>query len=573
MKVYEPQQIRNIALIGHASSGKTLLSEAILYETGGINKRGTIEEKNTISDHNEIEQERSCSLFATPLFTEYNDIKINIIDTPGYNDYFGEVAAALRVVDVAALVINAQNKIEVGAENAWVEAEKNKKPVMFIINKVDVEQAKFDDCISEIKDSYGNSATLCQFPLHTGAGFNSIIDILTMAMYEYPSGGGKPEKKEIPASVKEKADSLRNELIESVAETDEELMNKYFDNGELSDEDLQAGLKRAITARQIFPILCASGKNNIGTNLLIDFIYNYLPSPALMPPQSSLDEKEVRCDSSAPITLFVFKLFSEAHLGDMTFFRMYSGKMNPGTDLINEQKSSSERFNQLFIVCGKKRVEVESLMAGDFGASVKLKSTQVNNTLHEKGQTTDFPPINFPKPKVRIAVVPKTKGEEEKIGLGLNAICQEDPALKLEHSQELRQMILYGQGELHLSAARWRLEHRYKVEAEFVEPRVPYRETIQKQVRGSYRHKKQSGGAGQFAEVHMMVEPWVENMPNPDGITVRGKDMYDLDWGGKLEFLNCIVGGVIDQRFLPAILKGVMEKMQVGPLTGSYVRD
>ncbi|MFH1051753.1 MAG: elongation factor G [bacterium] len=572
MKVFETQKIRNIALVGQAGSGKTTLCESILFTSGALNRQGTVEEKNTVSDYHEIEQERNHSVFATPMFTTYNDNKINIIDTPGYSDYFGEVCAAQKVVETAVIVINAQNGIEVGAENSFEHASKHGKSIAFVLNKLDMEHAKFDGLIEELKSSYGSSCTVAQFPVNMGLGFNSIVDIISNSMFVF-SSDGKFEKKDVPDNMKSKADSYRNELIESIAETDEDLMNKYFDAGDLSPEDIKTGLRKAIANRQIFPVLCSSGKLNSGTKSFLNFIVEYLPSPTDGMPWENEEGTEVPVNPSKQNAMFVYKLFSEAHLGDMTFYKVVSGNLKTGLDLLNEQKNQMERFNQIFVVNGKKRDDVESLAAGDLGASVKLKSTQINHTLHDKGFNVSFKPIEFPQPIVRVAVVPKTKGEEEKVGMGLNAICLEDQSLKLQHSQELRQMILFGQGELQLSAAKWRLEHRYKVQAEFIEPRVPYRETIQKQVKGNYRHKKQSGGAGQFAEVHMMIEPWYDGVPDPKELTIRGRDMHELDWGGKLEFVNCIVGGAIEQRFLPAILKGVMDKMQIGPLTGSYVRD
>lgn len=572
MKVFETQKIRNIALVGQAGSGKTTLCESILFTSGVLNRQGTVEEKSTVSDYHEIEHERNHSVFATPLFTTYNDNKINIIDTPGYSDYFGEVCAAQKVVETVCIVLNAQNGIEVGAENSFEHAKNSNKSVAFILNKLDQEHAKFDEIVDELKTNYGSSCTVVQFPVNMGIGFNSLVDIVNMSMYVF-SPDGKYEKKDIPDNLKSKADKLRSEFIESIAETDEELMNKYFEAGDLTADEIKTGLKKAIVNRQIFTILCTSGKLNSGTKALLDFIIDYLPSPIEGKAWENTEGAEVPVDTAKQNAMFVYKMFSEAHLGDMTFFKVVSGNLKTGLDLLNEQKNQMERFNQIFIVNGKKREEVESLSAGDLGAAVKLKSTQINHTLHDKSFNVAFKPIDFPKPIVRVAVVPKTKGEEEKVGMGLNAICLEDQSLKLQHSQELRQMILFGQGELQLSAAKWRLEHRYKVLAEFIEPRVPYRETIQKAVRGSYRHKKQSGGAGQFAEVHMMVEPWYEGVPDPKDLTIRGRDMHELDWGGKLEFVNCIVGGAIEQRFFPAILKGVMDKMQIGPLTGSYVRD
>jgi len=573
MKIYEPKDIRNVALLGHAGTGKTTLSESILYQTSVINRKGSVEENNTQSDYNELEHERGCSILSTSLFAEWQNIKINLIDTPGYDDYVGEMIAATNAADAGIVLMNAQNSIEVGTENAWNYCSLANIPLAFVINKLDVEQADFDRCISDAKDVFSHHATVIEYPLKSGAGLHTIVDILNMVVYEYPADGGTPAKKEIPESEKSKVDAYRSELIDSIAETDEDLMNKYFDAGTLTDEEILKGFHNAFLNRQIFPVLCAVAKNNLGTDRILDFIKDIVPSPNECLGRETVDGKLVKFNASEKPSLFVFKMLSEAHLGDMTFFKVMTGTITPGLDLFNVQKSSTERINQLFCIRGKNRFEVSELKAGDIGATVKLKGTQINNTLHVKGFDVDFKQIEYPNPKMRIAIVPKTKGEEEKVGMALHNLHAEDPTLVIEHSQELRQLIIHAQGELHLNAAKWRLENRYKVMTEFIEPRVPYRETIQKQVRGMYRHKKQSGGAGQFAEVHMIIEPWYEDAHYANDVTVRGKDMHDLDWGGKLEFVNCIVGGVIDQRFLPAILKGVMEKMQVGPLTGSYVRD
>ncbi len=573
MKVYEPKDIRNIALLGHAGTGKTSLAEALLFQTGSINRRGTVEEFNTISDYSDIEHEKKGSIFTTPLFTEYKNLKINILDTPGYDDYIGELSAASRVADTGVICLNAQNGIEVGSANAWTYTTKYKTPVIIVVNKLDVDQAHFDETVAAAKEQFGREVTVIEYPLATGSNFNTIIDILSMKAYQYPAGGGTPSVIDIPASESAKVEKYRSELIDMIAETDEDLMTKYFDSGELTAEEISSGLKKAIISKQIVPVLSACSKNNIGADRLADFIADICPSPVQMPGMEVVEGDIIKYDAASHTSLFVFKLVSEAHLGDMTFFKVVSGKLAAGTDLINDQKSTAERFNQIFAVCGKKRSEVTQLNAGDIGATVKLKGTAINHTLHEKGKNFAFTPIEYPNPKVRVAIAPKTKGEEEKVGIGLHSLHLEDPTLMVEHSQELRQMIVYSQGELHLGIAKWRLEHRYKVETEFLEPRVPYRETIQKQVRGMYRHKKQSGGAGQFAEVHMIMEPWYEGAPYATDVTIRAKEMIDLEWGGKLELVNCIVGGVIDQRFIPAILKGVMDKMHIGPLTGSYVRD
>ncbi len=573
MKVYEAKNIRNIALLGHAGSGKTTLAESMLFQTGAINRKGTIDDNNTVSDYHELEHERGCSLFNTPLYVEYKNNKINILDTPGYDDYIGEVAAAATISDIAAIVVNAHNGIEVGTENGWIYSEKLNKPNIFLVNRLDFDRANFQGTVQELKDRFGHTVTVFQYPVNEGPNIDSVIDILKMKMYKFDQNSNKVDVQEIPDDQKETAENMRNELIESVAESDEDLMNKYFENGELSEEEINQGLKNAILNRSMFPLFAMTAKSGVGVDPLMQFIVDVLPSPLDMPPINNLADGEVKIDENGSTVLFVFKLLSEAHLGDMTFFRVYSGKVKSGLDLVNEQKNNPERFGQLFLINGKKREEVSEIVAGDIGATVKLKNTHINDTLHEKGKNVEIDPIDYPNYKVRVAVVPKTKGEEEKVGMALNSIHQEDPSTTLEHSQELRQIILYAQGELHLSAIKWRMEHRYKVKAEFIEPRVPYRETIQKAVKSSYRHKKQSGGAGQFAEVYMQVEPYVETENYPGEFSVRGKDLIELDWGGHLEYVNCIVGGVIDQRFLPAILKGIMEKMQIGPLTGSYVRD
>lgn len=572
MKVYEPKNIRNLAFIGHAGTGKTIFSEALLYKSGAINRRGSVEDKNTTSDYHELEQEKGSSVFSSVMFAEYKDTKINFIDCPGYDDYIGEMIAPLEAVDCGVIFLNAQNGIEVGAEHGWTYTSKMNKPAVIVVNKLDVDQANWDKVLEDVKSQFGNSVKILQYPVKIGNSFNQIIDILSMKMYTFDADGNAKEE-DIPAGEKSKADELRNELIESIAETDEELMNKYFEAGELSEDEIKTGLKNAIKARSIFPLLCTSGKNLAGITRFLDFVVDYLPSPLELPVYTESGSTEVTTDVAKPASLFIFKMFSDAKTGDMTFFRVHTGKVRSGLDMINSNRGQSERIGQVYTVCGKKRTEVAEIPAGDIGATVKLKTTNINDTLAEKNFNVIYRKVEYPNPKVRTGVVPKTKGEEEKVGMGLNNLHAEDPTVVIEHSQELRQTIVYAQGELHLGVIKWRLANRYKVEADFVEPRVPYRETIQKPARGMYRHKKQSGGAGQFAEVHMLIEPWVENMPDPAGLTVRGKELIQLDWGGVLEYVNCIVGGVIDARFMPAILKGIMEKMQEGPLTGSYVRD
>jgi elongation factor G len=573
MNVYETKQIRNIALSGHFSTGKTTFADCLLYFGKVITRRGTIEENSTQSDFNEIEHERKSSVLSSLLFIEHNGFKINIIDTPGTDDFIGEMICGLNVVETSFIFVNAQNGIEVGTENAWEYSRKFNLPTVFVINKLDLEQANFENALNQLRELFGRKVIAFHVPVNVGPSFKAFYNVLDMKIYEYNDDSGIATKRDIPDSEKSKLEKYRNELLEMIAETDMELMDKYIENGTLEDELLMPALKKTFLEQDIFPVICINSKNNIGTDYFVDFTINIAPSPYEAPGRITKSGNIQKVDPNEPASLFVFKLTSEAHLGDMTFFKIQTGKIFPGIDLLNEAKSQLERLNQIFVINGKKRIDVNQLNAGDIGATVKLKFTQINHTLHEKGFNIDYAPIEFPNPKIRIAVAPKNKGEEEKVGTSLNNLHLEDPTLIVEHSPELKQIILYAQCEQHLAVAKWRLEHRYKVEVEFKEPRVPYRETIQKQVRGMYRHKKQTGGAGQFAEVHMMIEPYVEGAPIPSEFTVRGREVYDLEWGGKLEFVNCIVGGVIDQRFMPAILKGVMEKMQEGPLTGSYVRD
>lgn len=573
MKNYDAHHIRNIALLGHAGSGKTTLTEAMLFESGEISRRGSVEDLSTVTDFHEIEHERQSSVFGTLAFAEWRDYKINIIDTPGYVDYVGEVISALRVVDTGIMVLNAANGVEVGTETIWKYTKEFQTPIIFTINKVDHDQSNFWRTVDQAKDRFGREVTVVQYPLNEGSGFNTIIDVLKMTAYVFPAGGGKPEKTPIPDSEIERAKQLHNELIEIVAENDEALMDHYLERGELDEEEMRHGLTTTLIKRQIFPVFCTSAKNDMGTGRLMTFIDVVIPAPVEMPPITTAGGDQLNADPNGKTCIFVFKSLSEPNVGDMSFFRVYSGTVRHGMDLVNEQTGVTERLGQLFTVNGKKRAEVTELAAGDIGAVVKLKNTHVNNTLHDKGFNLVLPNIVFPAPKVRTSIVSNRKGDEDKLGLALNHLHEEDPTLVMEHSQELKQLILHAQGEMHLQTAKHRLEHRYKLDVHFEPAKVPYRETIRKMVNTDYRHKKQSGGAGQFAEVHMRVEPYHDGMPAPSGLTVRGTEEHELPWGGKLVFVNCIVGGVIDQRFLPAILKGVMEKMTEGPVTGSYVRD
>jgi elongation factor G len=573
MKIYDDKHIKNIALLGAPKSGKTLLAEDMLFEAGIIHRRGTIEGKNTISDYHEIEQERGNSVFATPLHTEWKDYKINIIDTPGLDDFAGEMIASLRVADTCVMVINASHGVEVGTELIWNYAEEFNKPVLFAINQIDHPKADFESSLQSLKAHFGQKVTQMQYPLNQGVDFNEIIDLLKMVLYRFPADGGKPEKLPIPASEKEKADRLHNELVEKAAENDEKLMEKYFEKGTLDEDELRLGLKEGMIHHDVFPVFVMSAKKNMGTGRMMGFIDNVAPTPREAKPEITIDGKEIPCDPSKPTVLFIFKSHLEPNLGKLSFFKVISGEVTTNSELINSQTGSVERIHQLFIMDGKARNSVDKLVAGDLGATLKLKDTYTNQTLHAKGFDVTIKPIEFPQPRIRVAVIAKSKNDNEKIGEVLSKIHQEDPTLNMEYSKELKQLILSAQGELHLTVCKWFLENMYKLNVDFITPRISYRETIRRPASANYRHKKQSGGAGQFGEVYIKIEPYYEGMPEPTEFTVRGKEVIDLEWGGKLVFYNCIVGGVIDMRFIPSILKGVMEKMEEGPITGSYVRD
>lgn len=573
MKVYDDKHIKNIVLLGAPKAGKTLLAEDMTFEAGITHRRGTIEGKNTVSDYHEIEHERGNSVFATALHTEWKDYKINIIDTPGFDDFVGEIISSTRVADTCVMVINAQHGVEVASELIWNYIGRFNKPTIFAINQVDHPKADFERALLSLKERFGSAVTQMQYPYNEGEDFNAIIDLLKMVMYKFPVDGGKPRKLAIPDSEKEKADRLHNELVEKAAENDEALMEKYFDKGTLDEDEMREGLKLGMIHHSIFPVFCMSAKKNMGSGRMMGFIDNVAPSPREAKPERTADGTEIQFDPDKPTALFVFKSHLEQNLGKLTFFKVISGVVNTSSELINSQTGATERVHQLFIMDGKSRTQVDKLVAGDIGATLKLKDTSTNQTLHEKGYDITIEPIAFPEPRIRTAVIAQSKNDEEKIGEVLQKIHQEDPTLEVQYSRELKQLIISAQGELHLAVCKWYLENIYKLNITFESPRISYRETIRSSSIAVHRHKKQSGGAGQFAEVHMKVEPYTEGMPEPSEYSVRGKEIIDLPWGGKLVFYNCIVGGVIDARFIPSILKGVMEKMEEGPITGSYVRD
>ena len=573
MPEFDTSHVKNIVLLGHAGTGKTTLAECMLYEAELISRRGTIADKNTTGDYHELEQERGNSIFSKLLHTKWRGYKINILDTPGYDDFVGEVISALRVADTGVMLLNAEMGVEVGADIIWDYTEQFQTPMIFAVNKLDEDNADFEKTIREAKTHFGSKVVVVQFPNQTGAGFHEIIDVLRMTMYKFKDGGGKPEKLPIPEEQKARADALHKELIEAIASNDESLMEKYFEKGELDEDEMKAGMKSAMINHDFFPLFCLSAERNMGSGRLMGFIDNVCPSANEMPAQKTINGKELPCKADGPPCIFIYKTISEPHVGELSFFKVYSGTIKVGMDLQNESTGASEKINQLFLVEGNKRTAVHELVAGDIGATLKLRNTHVNNTLHTKGQQVELPPIEFPSPNMTVAIESMKKGEEEKLSQALHQLREEDPTFLVEVSPELKQTLIHCQGDMHLAVAKWKIEHQHKLSVKFIKPKIAYRETIRKMADANYRHKKQSGGAGQFAEVYMRIEPWYEGMPEPTDLNVRGRDTHDLAWGGKLVFYNCIVGGAIDARFLPSILKGVMEKMQNGPLTGSYARD
>ena len=573
MKAFNSEKIKNLAVFGHAGCGKTTMLESMLFEAKQITRRGTVEDGNTVSDYHEIEQKRKNSVFSSLTHLIWKDNKINIIDTPGYDDFVGEVISALRVADTGIMVLNAQHGVEVGTELIWEYTEKFNAPMMFVVNQVDADKADFDATVEQAQERFGANVAVVQFPYNQGRDFNAIVDVLKMVMYEFPADGGRPNKVPIPADVADKAETLHNELVEAIAVNDEGLMELFFEKGELSEEEMAKGLKISMMKHEIFPLFCCSAKLNMGTGRVLGFARDIAPA--------AIDTKVIKLENGKTVTrdpkgdtvMFVFKTVSEAHLGDMSLFKVSSGTVRTGDDLVNSVSGHSERINQLYVLNGKNRTQVNELKAGDIGATVKLKATATNSTLHPKGKTYSVRPIVFPAPCIQVALTTENKNDMEKLSLALHEMTTKDPTLVLEHSKELKQILLSGQGELHLAVAKWEIENHQNIAFDYIEPKIPFRETIQKAVKSHYKHKKQSGGSGQFGEVHILVEPYYEGMANPDGLNVRHTDVIDLEWGGKLVMNNCIVGGAIDAKYMSAITKGILEKMMDGPLTGSYVRD
>ena len=572
MKIYDDKHIKNVAFVGANKSGKTTLAETMLFEAGLLKRRGSVENKNTVSDYHEIEQERETSIYSTPLHTEWRNYKINIIDTPGLDDFIGEIASTMRVADSVVMVINAQQGAEVGTEIIWNYIDRFSLPTLFAINQIDHPNADFDESFKSIVDLIGKNVIKIQYPLVVD-GAQCIVDVLKMKMYKFGPNGGKPEKLEIPDDQKELADKLQNELIEKAAENDEDLMELYFDKGTLNEDEMREGIKKGMLNNELYPVFCISALNDMGTGRMMGFIDNVTPSSADLKPEQTVEGNELVCKADAPTSLFIFKTLYEPNLGQISFFKVKSGEIKQNDKLENSRNSEIESVNQLFIMDGKNREPVEKLTAGDIGATLKLKYTETNDTLRTKDSNITVKPINFPSPRIHKAVSAVDKNDEEKLNEALKKIKSQDPTVEVKYSKELKQLILSCQGELHLATIDWILKKEYGIKANFEQPKVVYRETIQRSATTSYKHKKQSGGSGQFGEVHIKIEPYFEGMPEPEGFNIRGKEEIELDWGGKLIFYNCIVGGAIDTRYLPAVLKGVLEVMEEGPLTGSYARD
>ncbi|MBR1991745.1 MAG: elongation factor G [Bacteroidales bacterium] len=572
MKVYQTQDIRDIAIIGGNRTGKTTLAEAMAFHGGVISRRGTVEDKNTLSDYREVELERQQSIQSSVIYSEFENVKFNMIDCPGFDDFVGEVIGALRVADAALMVINAQNGVDVGAENQWRWTKRMHKPVMFVINQLDHEKANFDETLHELKQYFGNSVMPLQYPVNAGVGFDSVIDLLQMKLLKFPVGGGKMIVEDIPASEQEKAEELHSALIECAAENDEALMDKFFEEGTLSEEEMVKGLKLGVMNRGTFPVICISAKNDQGVDRMMQIVKGNCPNPAEALPVKTTNGNELHCDSTKPTVAYVFKSAVEQHLGDVAFMKVYDGEMTQAMDLVNSNTGTKERISQLIAFAGRNRETVDKVCAGDIVATIKLKGTGASQTLSKSGDVIVEKTI-YPDPKFRTAVRAKNSSEDEKLGAVLNDIRKTDLTFLVEQSKELKQVIISGQGEQHLNIIKWMIEKLNKIEIEYYAPKIPYRETITKAAEDMYRHKKQSGGSGQFGEVWMMIEPYYEGMPNQTKYPIRDTQSYDLPWGGKLIYNNCIVGGAIDARFMPAILKGIMEKMEEGPLTGSYARD
>ena len=582
MRVYQTNEIKNIALLGSAGSGKTTLAESLLFGSGIIKRRGTVEAKNTVSDYFPVEQEYGYSVFSTVFHVEWNNKKLNIIDCPGSDDFVGGAITALNVTDQAVILINGQYGPEVGTQNVFRYTEKLKKPVIFLINQLDSEKCDFDNVVSAMHDIYGSKCVQVQYPVQTGPGFNAIIDVLLMKKYSWPAEGGMPVIEDIPAEEMDKAMELHKTLVEAAAENDETLMEKFFEEETLTEDEMREGIRKGLVTRSSFPVFCVCAAKDMGVRRLMEFLGNVVPFVSEMPKLHNTRGEEITPDSDGPESVYFFKTGMEPHIGEVSYFKVMSGSVKSGDDLTNADRGSRERLGQIYVCAGANRLPVDKLNAGDIGCTVKLKDVKTGNTLNDKDCEWKFDFIKYPNSKYARAIKAVNSADTEKLMAAMLKMRQEDPTWVVEQSKELKQTIVHGQGEFHLRTLKWRLENNEKIPVKFDEPKIPYRETITKSAAADYRHKKQSGGAGQFGEVHLIVEPYAEGMPDPTTyklngqeikMNVKGREEINLEWGGKLVFINTVVGGAIDTRFMPAILKGIMERMEKGPLTGSYARD
>lgn len=581
MKEYSTKDIRNVVLIGSAKSGKTTLSEAMLFEGKVIARRGTVEDKNTVSDNEEIEKINQRSIFATPLYAEFMNTKFNVIDAPGSDDFIGGAVSAFKVCENGILVINAQQGVEVGTDIFARYADKYKLPLIVAVNQLDSEKADWEKTIAEMKETFGHKPIIVQFPVNPGPSFDGFIDVLKMKYYHFKDDNGTREDLDIPENLMDEAETLRQELIEKAAEFDDTLMERFFENGSLTEDEIREGLGKGIRQGGVLPIFCLSGKKDIGVKRLMEFTIKTAISPAETKFVTK-DGNEVECNAGNPTSIFIYKTDVEPHLGEVSYFKVMSGHLTEGMDLENAETGDKERLSAIYAVAGAKKEKVSGLQAGEIGCTVKLRAGKTNVTLSQLGSGIAYEHIVFPASKYRCAIKAESQNDETKLGEALSKISAQDPTIIVEYSKELKQTILSGQGEQHINVCKWRLENEFGVKVVMFAPKIPYRETITKVATATYRHKKQSGGAGQFGEVSILICPIVEGVPFTNKFKIDGKDVvlnvktkeeFDLEWGGRLEFYNCVVGGAIDARFMPAILKGLNDKMTEGPLTGSYARD
>ncbi len=582
MKVYQSNEIKNIALLGNDGSGKTTLTESLLYEAGIIKRRGRITQKNTVSDYFSVEQEYGYSVFSTVFHTEWNGKKLNFIDCPGSDDFVGAALTALNVTDTAILLLKGANGVEVGTQNHFRYTEKLGKPVIFLVNQLDDENTDYDRILEQLTEIYGSKVVPVQYPIATGPDFNSLIDVLVMKKYSWKPEGGAPIIEDIPADQMEKATEWNKRLIEAAAEHDEALMEKFFESDSLTEDEMREGIRKGLASRGMFPVFCVCAGKDMGVRRLMEFLGNVVPFVTDMPKPVNAAGEEVAADPAGPTSLLFFKTAVEPHIGEVQYFKVMSGTVKEGDDLTNADRGSKERMSQMFCCAGANRIKVDALVAGDIGCAVKLKDVKTGNTLNAKDCDYRFDFIKYPDSRYTRAIRAANEGDTEKMMNALQRMREEDPTWRVEQSKELKQILVHGQGEFHLRTLKWRMENNDKIQIVFDEPKIPYRETITKAARADYRHKKQSGGAGQFGEVHLIIEPYEEGKPEQEiyrfgnqeyRITPRGKEEIQLEWGGKLVFMNSVVGGAIDTRFMPAILKGVMQRMEQGPLTGCYARD